>query len=206
MTRVNLGDWPTANAWKQIGFNLDGKVTTATSMDVCQLVQGANAAEQDDGQDGIDNSFGENICPILATLDMGGPCSTLISHAYVATDASGSGTLTISLFSTTSLLKIPIKDAHVVLNGDGSGMLGAVTPTVGLNEAFVEAAEAVDRCANSGGGPGSILQQFEQTSDILSDGSNSAGPTCDAISIGMQFWEATPFDGVLPIPDACPTD
>jgi hypothetical protein len=76
-------------------------------------------------------------------------------------------------------------------------MLGTVATTVGLNNAFVEAAAGAS-CSLSGGGPGSILQQFAQASDILSDGSNSAGPTCDALFIGMQFWDATPFDGVLP--------
>ena len=57
-----------------------------------------------------------------------------------------------------------------------------------------------------GGQPDSILIQFEQASDILSDGSNSAGQPCNAISVGMQFWDSTPFDGVLPVPDACPAD
>jgi hypothetical protein len=205
MTRVNFGDSPTADAWKQIGFNLDGRVTTATSTDVCALVPGANPTEQDDGQEGIDNSFGENICPILDMLDESDPCSTGIAQTYVVTDASGSGTLTIHLFS--AFWQIPITDAHVLLNGDGSGMLGAVTATVGLINALEEASAAVNRCFMAGGQPGqSLLMQFEQASDILSDGSSSAGPECDAISIGMQFWDATPFDGVVPIPDACPTD
>ncbi len=34
---------PTADAWKPIGFNLDGKITTATSKDVCQLVHPCDA-------------------------------------------------------------------------------------------------------------------------------------------------------------------
>jgi hypothetical protein len=102
--------------------------------------------------------------------------------------------------------KIPIADAYVVLNGDGSGMLGAVAPTAGLLSAFVDAVAAFD-CGPFHGQPGSILTQFEQASDILSDGSNSSGQTCNAISIGLQFWEATAYDGALPeIPDACPSD
>jgi hypothetical protein len=206
MTRVNFGDSPTADAWKQIGFNLDGKFTTATSTDVCQLVEGAMPAAQDDGQDGIDNSFGENLCPILDTTVGGVACSTDISPTYVVTDPSGSGTLTIQFAGTTVGLKIPIMDAHVVVNGDGSGMLGAVAPSVGMTNAVIEAAAAADRCTMAGGQPESILVQFEQASDILSDGSNSPGQPCDAISIGMQFWDATPFDGLLPAPDACPTD
>lgn len=206
MTRVNFGDSPTADAWKQIGFNLDGKFTTATSTDVCQLVQGATPAAQDDGQDGIDNSFGENLCPILDTTAGGAACSTNISQTYVVTDQSGSGTLTIQFADIpTFRWDIPIKDAQVVLNADGSGMLGAVTPTTAMLNTFVEAVAGID-CGQEHGQPQSILQQFEQTSDILSDGSNSAGQQCDAISIGMQFWDATPFDGVLPAPDACPTD
>jgi hypothetical protein len=83
-------------------------------------------------------------------------------------------------------------------------MLGAVTPIVGLINALDDAVGALNRCSLAGGQPDT--QPFQQASDILSDGSNSAGQPCDAISIGMQFWDATPFDGVLPIPDACPTD
>jgi hypothetical protein len=204
MARVNFGDSPTADAWKEIGFNLDGKVTTATSTDVCGLMPGAASAAQDDGQSGIDNSFGENICPILDTLTEGA-CSTGISQAYIVTDASGSGTLTF-MFGLS--LTVPIKDAHVVLNGDGSAMLGAVAPTAGWISAVYQASAAANYCVMAGGQVApEIIAQFEQASDILSDGSNSAGPLCDAISIGMQFWDATPFDGVLPsVPDACPTD
>jgi hypothetical protein len=51
-----------------------------------------------------------------------------------------------------------------------------------------------------------VASAITSCSGILLDGSNHAGPQCDAISIGMQFWDATPFDGVLPFPDACPTD
>lgn len=100
--------------------------------------------------------------------------------------------------------EIPITDAHVVLNGDGTGMLGGVAPTAGFINSLVEAVAAFGLCGPGHGQPQSILTQYEQTSDILSDGSDSAGPTCDAISIGMQFWDATPVDGVLPrLPDAC---
>src|SRR6202035_4982198 len=95
MTRVNFGDSPTTDAWKRIGFNLDGKVTTATSTDVCELVQGATPAAQDDGRDGIDNSFGKNLCPIWDTV--GASCSTGIPETYVVTDSSGSGSVTIQV-------------------------------------------------------------------------------------------------------------
>jgi hypothetical protein len=166
MTHVNFGDSPTADAWKQIGFNLDGRVTTATSTDVCQLEPGANPAAQDDGQDGIDNSFGENLCPILDTTFGVSSYSTAVPQTYVVTDASGSGTLAIQFAGTTVGLKIPIVEAHVVVNDDGSGMLGAVAPTAGMINALDAAAAAANRCTMAGGQPDSILTQFEQASDI----------------------------------------
>ena len=54
-------------AWKSIGYNLDGKVTTKDSTDVCSLASGASKTTQVDGNSGIDNSFGENILPIILT-------------------------------------------------------------------------------------------------------------------------------------------
>jgi hypothetical protein len=56
-------------AWESFGYNLDDKVTSATSTDVCTLTAGATKSEQMDGTGGIDNSFGENIMPILTMLD-----------------------------------------------------------------------------------------------------------------------------------------
>jgi hypothetical protein len=52
-------------AWKDYGYNLDNLVTTKTSTDVCTLTAGASKAVQGDGNGGIDNSFGENILPIV---------------------------------------------------------------------------------------------------------------------------------------------
>ena len=54
-------------AWKAYGYNLDNLVTTKTSTDVCTLTAGASKVTQADGNGGIDNSFGENILPIVIT-------------------------------------------------------------------------------------------------------------------------------------------
>jgi len=53
------------DAWEHIGFDIDGKVTTEQSTDVCQLVAGAGRYWQVDGDGGIDNSFGRNVMPVL---------------------------------------------------------------------------------------------------------------------------------------------
>ena len=65
------------DAWQQFGYDLDGKITTATSKDVCTLMAGATKQTQVDGYlnpkahtgGGIDNSFGENIIGLITTLD-----------------------------------------------------------------------------------------------------------------------------------------
>jgi hypothetical protein len=57
-----------STAWQEFGANIDGKVTTASSTDVCTLSAGASKQTQDDGLGGIDNSWGENLLPIFLTI------------------------------------------------------------------------------------------------------------------------------------------
>src|SRR5262245_23512873 len=58
-----------ANGWKHFGYDLDGKVSTATSTDLCKTRNGASPANvYPDGDDGIDNSFGKLILPIILGL------------------------------------------------------------------------------------------------------------------------------------------
>jgi hypothetical protein len=64
---VHLGDESEGN-WVNYGYDLDGKVTTASSSDVCTLYSNANPKNQADGLGGIDNSFGENIVPLLGAV------------------------------------------------------------------------------------------------------------------------------------------
>jgi hypothetical protein len=59
---------PDFTAWESVGFDIDGLVTTSGSNDVCQGAAGASRSAQFDGLDGIDNSFGANILPILLTV------------------------------------------------------------------------------------------------------------------------------------------
>jgi hypothetical protein len=57
-----------ASAWQQFGANIDGKVTLASSTDVCTLTAGASKQTQVDGVGGNDNSWGENLLPIFLTI------------------------------------------------------------------------------------------------------------------------------------------
>jgi hypothetical protein len=87
------------NGWKNYGYDLDGKASTATSTDLCQLRNNASPANvYPDGPDGTDNSFGHHVLPIMLglasdatakvneSLDSGGP------RPLFTLDALGSGT------------------------------------------------------------------------------------------------------------------
>ncbi|HEY8040772.1 MAG TPA: hypothetical protein VIF15_13295 [Polyangiaceae bacterium] len=64
---TDRNDVQSTSAWSTYGLNIDGKITTKNSTDVCMLAAGASRVTQVDGNGGIDNSFGENILPILIT-------------------------------------------------------------------------------------------------------------------------------------------
>jgi len=69
-----------STAWESYGYNLDNLVTTKSSTDVCTLAAGAAKSTQVDGKGGIDNSFGENILPIVITT-AGSDASTKINQS-----------------------------------------------------------------------------------------------------------------------------
>jgi len=55
--------------WKKVGFNIDGKVSTEKSTDLCKPSSGGSTqTAYPDGDDGIDNSFGKNLLPTILTL------------------------------------------------------------------------------------------------------------------------------------------
>jgi hypothetical protein len=69
--KIYLGDTsrqgqPSTSAWKDFGYNLDGKISTSSSTDLCKTsLNASTSAVYPDGTDGIDNSFGKNILPII---------------------------------------------------------------------------------------------------------------------------------------------
>lgn len=62
---------PSSTAWKGYGFNLDGKVSDAASLDLCKPAAGAKpSAVYPDGDGGIDNNWGKMLMPIFTSLSM----------------------------------------------------------------------------------------------------------------------------------------
>ena len=276
-----------ATAWQSFGTNVDGKVTTAQSTDVCTLTAGAAKSTQVDGPGGIDNSWRDNNIPNFETIlgtgfsasynasVDGGAFTTMIDVTGLTGDpaqsgsapgwgfvgasfggpptwktaddwpvypdwlvdgslASGSkiafsaGSIDGGTWSIGAPTELPfqlgfggvgvvlvihqatVSFVHATPSTAAGGNIGGVLETQELVDALNNAAGwlAVGLC--SGSAIGSIDQQLEQAQDILSDGTNVAGQSCDAISIGLGF------DGVQigavrqvtfpeqPLPNICP--
>lgn len=68
LTMLNFGEGMSGE-WKSIGQNIDGLVSDETSTDVCQPNSGATPDfAYPDGDNGIDNSFGRSLVPLILTL------------------------------------------------------------------------------------------------------------------------------------------
>ena len=78
-------------AWKEFGFNLDGKVTVGTSTDVCTRTKGAPSSNQVDGAQGIDNAFGATLLPLIMSA------SSTVSPSKVASAEYQTGKRTLEL-------------------------------------------------------------------------------------------------------------
>ncbi|MBN4050360.1 hypothetical protein JYT28_01240 [Desulfobulbus sp. AH-315-M07] len=108
VTRMYFGDTdsqgsPSPTAWKAYGYNLDGKISTGTSTDLCKPSQGAAPnSVYPDGNGGIDNSWGKNLLPIWTGL------APDFSAQLNDSIASGEGTFLIKLDDLGSQLNYSV--------------------------------------------------------------------------------------------------
>jgi hypothetical protein len=192
MTHVNFGDSPDSMAWRGIGFDLDKTCTASSSAVACA-----------EGVSGIDNSFGANICAMFNAPNDTADCSTDVRQVYLVTDAGGSGTLAVQ--SGDWRAQIPIVDAYVTNTG-GAGMLGAVVHLDDLLTIVdtwqLDILTATQLCSHA---PIYSEEPIVQAADMHVGVPIDAGRACNAISIGMQFFDAVPFTGPLPAvpPNQC---
>jgi hypothetical protein len=69
MDSMYLGE--NGNDWKNIGYNLDGRISDGTDITLCKPYGGVNPKTvHTDGNGGIDNAFGGNLLGIITTLVM----------------------------------------------------------------------------------------------------------------------------------------
>jgi len=110
-------DFGENNTWQGLGFNLDGLVSTASSTNLCQPASGGSkATAYPDGNNGIDNSFGKNIVPLLAIMGSLSQSSndniakggfTMMLDFVGLTAAAAQGPVVTRLYSGTALGKVP---------------------------------------------------------------------------------------------------
>ncbi len=277
-----------ANAWKSIGFNVDGIISTPNGANHCTPVTGANPANvKTDGDMGIDNSFGAGLIPIINSVAAGagmtlndsirngeftlmlhmlnpGPESTqtgidtelhgggmlgmapafdgsdvwpsqfeLLNNgditdpkvtfpmAYMVDDqwVSGSkGTIRLTIAISGVELVLDIKNAVMAVDIDRSGSpatgtngtIAGVLVTEELIDSLRRVAGSIDVSLCDGMTFDAIAQQIRVASDLMADGSNAAGATCDGISIGLGFnMQEVQLGAVAPelppSPDPCAT-
>ena len=290
VSKLFLGDTtragaPDPNAWKVFGYNLDARVSTKASVDLCQPSKGAAPnSVYPDGTNGIDNSFGKNLLPIITGLapdassqvneelaagsftimvSMEGlgsepdyldvlsklyagstlptvprfdgtdewpvvpelledptdistakvqfPTAYVNGHTWVS-GTSGDLTLSLSVQGFTLALKISKAVLTMDLDPDRSGAtngtIAGVLPTEELINELKKVAGSFDEGLCEGTTFDSLADQLRQASDIMQDGTQNPGETCDGISIGLGF-EAQPVKlGEIgpetpPEPDPC---
>lgn len=198
LTKLNLGNLdpatglPSDDAWKSVGFDLDGLCTTSASTDVCTRAQGAPATAQEDGHLGIDNTFGRAIVPQLGAI---GPDS------YLQLDGGSGGTLHVAL--PGAHLTLPLHDVQLEpgpIGESATGTLGALLLSSEVAAAVSKVAGNVNPAFCDGSGAAVLSRSIQEASDMPAEGNNRAGATCGAISLGMTF-TGTPV-GVLQLPPA----
>lgn len=95
-------------AWRKYGFNLDGKVSTKDSTDLCTPFMSAAKDTQVDGENGIDNAFGSRIVPIIQA-------SVNKEISKTLSDTLAKGTFTV-IIDTTGLTE-DAKQTNTGLSG-----------------------------------------------------------------------------------------
>jgi hypothetical protein len=269
ISHVYVGDTnryavPDTLAWGGFGLNIDAKATYPGDTDVCTPFPGASLQEAADGVAGFDNSWGENILPILETISGGnvaqrindaidaGGTTTLFQIDKLGTLPNYSG-LTSRVFSGAPLGSPPMWngndvwpiDTASVVNGDigmplvtysssfmnsrqwagfppttdaalalvlsglalriavnhvqavmlisddntsaTSGALSGVIATEPLVLALQQAVVRISPSLCQASAFDAVAQQIRMASDIMADGTNTQGVTCNAISIGLGF-------------------
>lgn len=122
INKLDFGDvGMNTDASQMLGFNVDGLVSTAGSMDLCQPANGGSKASvYPDGKNGIDNSFGKNILPLLLNIAPGfsdNTTSSITDGAFTImldfvglTPAADQPTLTTRLYGGGDLMAPPAFD------------------------------------------------------------------------------------------------
>jgi len=174
------------SAWETFGYNIDGKITTSASTDVCTLAQDAPSTVQTDGMDGADNSFGLNIVGGLAIVFAG------VSKNLSSRIAAGGFTI---LLDTTGLSPDPSQTNTGLTAGFFAGAEFPGIPTFTLADNWpVAAATLSDGVSLANGAKISFFEAY------ISNGTWVSGEPTDivvAVEIQGQPFAITIHEGVV---------
>lgn len=104
------------------------------------------------------------------------------SNATVTLNISIQG-FSLNLVITNAVITADISDQSNITGG----VIAGVLDTEGLIEELRKVAGALDSSLCSGSTFDSIATQIKAASDLMKDGTNGPGQTCDGISIGLGF-------------------
>jgi len=148
---------PDTRAWETFGYDIDGKITTAASTDVCTLAPGASSDVQIDGDDGIDNSFGANLVGYLSAAFISGS-TTGFSDYLTGRIEHGDYTF---LADTVGLTKSPTQTNRGLTMGFYGASKISGTPTFTLADNWpVNAATLADGVTLASGAKTSLSDSY----------------------------------------------
>jgi hypothetical protein len=150
---------------------------------------------------------GTDVWPALAGTEASFPQGYVVGDTWV----SGPGQpivvpLSVKAFTWSLEIHHPVVTmrldaAHQKATG---GILAGVIPTSTLVQPLLNVATAAEKCGE-GDNVEAVVNQIEQASDILQDGTQDPNKTCDAISIGLGF-DALPVQLGPAVPPPPPYD
>jgi hypothetical protein len=189
---LDFGD-ESSDAWRGLGLDIDDTATTRDSSDVCQLAAGAATVTQQDGNGGIDNSFGENLLPILVTV-MGSDAPARLNASFVTGGP-------VNQFEVRGL-DVALGDATVTGSFDGAPFAGAwlTGGTVVSGPSAKEASLLLGAATLTGAETAELtfaITHIQMVAPLTSDGSgvqhgvlSAIMPTAEAVTAVEQFARA----------------
>ncbi len=187
---------PSSTAWKKFGYDLDGKYTSATSTDVCKVPPGGDKAAREDGDQGIDNSFGRNLISLITNLSP--------SAASDLNNQITGGQLTL-MFSVTGLSDDPKQTATGLKGFLNAGAIfdptGQKKPTFAPTEEWPVNPELL-----AGSDPASAKIQFSDAY-VVNGTFVSGGSSQFSLSLGLggQKLELNIYKAVATFEHSAPT-
>jgi hypothetical protein len=192
LDQLNLGDLgptgvPESSAWKSVGYNVDGLCSTSEERSfACRRLGAATRGSQSDGNDGIDNSFAQNVVPLYRAIYKA-PSLDAAGRSYLSLLGGGKAKLHLGT-ETRATLVIDLEQVHLSEpDANGSVTLAGIAPRDPLltNVRGWLVASTSEWCGSSS--LDMFLTSVGAAADIPISGNAAADTDCDGISFAMTF-------------------